>query len=232
MNAAAVRRELKLLADPDKAAFFPRFFKTGPGQYGEGDVFMGVTVPNMRVVAKQFRDLPLKEIETLLDDEVHELRLTGLLILVWQFERGDEARRKIIVKFYLSHLKRVNNWDLVDSSASYILGASLIGKDTAVLDRMAVSKHLWTQRVAIVATHAFIRKGELSHTFRISKILLSHKHDLIHKAVGWMLREAGKRDEKALRTFLDKHRSSMPRTALRYAIERFDEPVRKRYLKA
>jgi 3-methyladenine DNA glycosylase AlkD len=232
MNAAAVRRELKRYADTDKAAFFPRFFKTGPGQYGEGDVFMGVTVPNMRVVAKQFSELPLKQIEALLDDEVHELRLTGLLILVRQFERGDESQRKTIVTFYLSHLKRVNNWDLVDSSASYILGASLIGKDTALLDKLAASTHLWTQRVAIVATHAFIRTGELSHTFRISKALLSHKHDLIHKAVGWMLREAGKRDEKALRVFLDKYGSCMPRTALRYAIERLDEPVRQRYLKA
>lgn len=231
-TAAQAKKELKSLANPAKAAFFPSFFKTGKGQYGEGDVFIGVTVPLTRSVAKRCKDMPLGEIEKLLDDPIHECRFLALEILVLQFERGDQKKRSAIFRFYRGHLKQVNNWDLVDTSASYIAGPYLdsIG-DASLLDRFAKSTHLWTQRVGIVATHHFIRKGDLSHTFRISDLLADHPHDLIHKAVGWMLREAGKKDEAALKKYLKTRYKTMPRTMLRYAIERFPEDERKRYLK-
>lgn len=223
-------RDLLALADKKKAAFFPSFFKTGKGQYGEGDVFIGVTVPQTRSIAKKYRKLSLKEIDRLLKDKRHEVRLCVLLVLVDQFQRAEGIDRKMIYHFYLDHLKRVNNWDLVDLSCYKIVGAYLLDKDRTILRKMARSKHLWTERVAIVSTFAFIRKGELRDTFEIAEILLEHPHDLLHKAVGWMLREAGKRNEVALKRFLDENAMVMPRTMLRYAIEKFDERERKRYL--
>jgi 3-methyladenine DNA glycosylase AlkD len=223
-------RDLLKLADKKKAAFFPSFFKTGKGEYGEGDVFVGVTVPQTRSIAKKYTDVSLKEIERFLKDERHEVRLCALLILVEQFKKGDEATKKKIYKFYLDHLKWVNNWDLVDTSAYHIVGAYLLDRDRKILRRMAKSKHLWTERVAIVSTFAFIRKGQLDDTFEIAEILIEHPHDLLHKAVGWMLREAGKRNEVALKRFLDENAAVMPRTMLRYAIEKFDERTRKHYL--
>lgn len=230
-TATLARKILTSHADPKKAAFFPSFFKTGKGQYGEGDVFIGVTVPLGRSVAKRCEGMPLSEIETLLDDPVHECRFLALEILVSQYEKGDGKTRAKIFRFYRDHLKRVNNWDLVDTSASYIAGPYLDATgDASLLDRFAKSTHLWTQRVGIVATHHFIRKGELSHTFRIADLLLEHPHDLIHKAVGWMLREAGKKDEAALKKYLKPRYEKMPRTMLRYAIERFAPEERKRYL--
>lgn len=232
VTAAHAKRALKALADPAKAAFFPSFFKTAKGQYGEGDVFLGVTVPQTRSVAQRSVTLPLDAIETLLADPIHECRLLALEILVMRFEKGDAKARKEIFRFYRGHLAQVNNWDLVDGSASYIVGAYLddIG-DVSLLDRFAKDSHLWTQRVAIVATHHFIRKGELGHTFRIADLLMDHPHDLIHKACGWMLREAGKRDEAILKKYLKTRYKTMPRTMLRYAIERFAPEERKRYLK-
>ena len=223
-------RDLLKLADKKKAAFFPTFFKTGKGQYGEGDVFIGVTVPQTRLVAKKYKELSLKEIGRLLKDKRHEVRLCVLLILGDQFKRGDESTRKIIYGFYLDHLKWVNNWDLVDSSASHIVGTYLLDKDRKILRKMAKSKHLWTERVAMVSTMAFIRKGELKDTFEIAEMLLPHQHDLMHKAAGWMLREAGKKNVVALKRWLDENAVVMPRTMLRYAIEKFDEKERKRYL--
>ncbi len=223
---------LRSLADAEKAAFFPRFFKTGKGEYGEGDTFIGVTVPQVRSVVKQFRDLSLEDVEMLLKSPIHEARLGGLLVLVSQYQKADAAVRKRIAKFYLDHLDSVNNWDLVDSSAHQILGPHIEATgDTQILDRLAKTKHLWRERVAIVTTYHFIRLGQFEHTIRIAEILLHHDHDLIHKAVGWMLREMGKRDRKTLEKFLKKHSKTMPRTALRYAIEKFDEPTRKRYLR-
>lgn len=230
MSYTALKAELRAAGDSDKAAFFPNFFKTGKGQYGEGDIFYGVTVPAQRMIAKGHLDLPLKDIEQLLGDTVHECRLTALIILVNQFEREDEKGRKKIVDFYLSHLDRVNNWDLVDSTAPQILGTWLLDKDWKMLKAMAKKKHLWTQRVAMVATHAFIREGNMKPTKEIAELLLDHSHDLIHKAVGWMLREMGKRDEASLRKFLDTHAATMPRTALRYAIERLTPAQKKRYM--
>jgi 3-methyladenine DNA glycosylase AlkD len=226
----ALKRDLAAQADPAKAAFYPRFFKTGPGQYGEGDIFLGVTMPKQRAIAKQYRDLPFADIKRLLADPVHEHRMVALEILVMQYERGDDGVKKRVVDFYLSHLDGVNNWDLVDGSAPYILGDWLLTKDTMLLDDFARSAHLWTQRVAIVATYTFIRAGRFDETLRISEILLRHPHDLIHKAVGWMLREVGKKDDRALRRFLDEHAAVMPRTMLRYAIEKMQPDERKAYM--
>lgn len=229
---ADLRTELRTLANTEKAAFFPRFFKTGKGQYGEGDVFIGVTVPAIRTAIKAHRDLPLKEIKRLLDDPVHEFRLAALLILVEQYKRGDQDARKQIVAFYLQNIDRVNNWDLVDSSAPHILGKALLKDNATLLDELAASGHLWRERIAVVATQEFIRNGRYDDTLKLAEQFLTHTHDLMHKAVGWMLREVGKRDVAVLKRFLDTHASMMPRTMLRYAIEKFDEPVRKRYLAA
>jgi 3-methyladenine DNA glycosylase AlkD len=226
-----MKRDLKARADEGKAAFFPRFFKAGPGEYAEGDIFIGVTVPDVRAAAKAHRDMALSDLATLLADPVHEHRMAALEILTMQYEAGDEAVREKLVAFYLDHLEGVNNWDLVDGSAPYILGDWLLEHgDEKLLDTMAASKRLWTQRVAIVATYAFIKAGRLQPTFRLSEKLLTHTHDLMHKAVGWMLREAGKKDRAALDAFLEKHADVMPRTALRYALEKHEPAARKRFM--
>ena len=225
-----ILRQLRLLKNPTKDAFFPRFFKTGKGEYGEGDVFLGVTVPQVRSIAKNHRTASFPLLHGLLSQKIHEARLLALVILVHQYEKGDPKVKKRCVAFYLQQLDRVNNWDLVDLSSYKILGDFLLTQDRTMLRTLAKSSHLWSQRVAIVSTYAFIRRGEFSDTLQISKMLLAHPHDLIHKAVGWMLREVGKRDPKVLRKFLDQHSASMPRTMLRSAIEKFPERERKTYL--
>lgn len=225
-RAAHVVSALKSRANRTKAAFFPRFFKTGPGEYGEGDVFLGVTVPHQRQIARAFRTLPLPEIAVLLHDGRHECRLTALLILVGQYEQADARTRIAIARFYLTHLDRVNNWDLVDASAPRILGAHLQTRNRRTLDRLARSRSLWKPRVAIIATHWFVRHGEVDDALRLADLLLQHPHDLIHKAVGWTLREVGNRNEAALVEFLRTRYARMPRTMLRYAIEKF--PARRR----
>lgn len=230
MSFQQITKDLQEAAIPEKKAILQSFFKTGPGQYGEGDVFLGVTVPAQRKVAKAHRDAGEKVIKHLLDSKIHEHRLTALLILVEQFERGDIATRKRTVDLYLANIHRVNNWDLVDLSAPKILGAWLLDKDDSLLDKLARSNLLWERRIAMVATYAFIREGRFAPTLRLAKILLADDHDLMHKAVGWMLREVGKRDEHVLRGFLDEHTRQMPRTMLRYAIERLDEKSRKKYM--
>jgi 3-methyladenine DNA glycosylase AlkD len=233
MKAADVRKELESMAEPEKAAILQRFFKTGPSQYGEGDIFIGVMVPQSRQVAKKFNQLPLGEVRTLLYSRVHEERLVALLILAWRYSSASSSREKeAIVKFYLDHIKRVNNWDLVDLSAPNILGAHLVDRDgrRRLLYRLAGSENVWERRIAIVATHHFIRNGDFSDTLKIAEMLLQDRHDLIHKAVGWMLREVGKRDAAAEEEFLEKHCSVMPRTMLRYAIERLSERKRRRYM--
>ena len=231
MTTRDIRAALKAEADPAKAAFFPSFFKTGKGQYGEGDVFLGVTVPKQRAIAKKFRGAPLGTIEEMLADPVHEMRLTALLILVSKFQKGSADEKKAIVDFYLRHLDGVNNWDLVDGSAPYILGAWLVAKkDRSVLYRLARSGKLWRERVAMVATYGLIKEGDFEDVERVATILLRHRHDLIHKAVGWMLREMGKKDEARLRAFLEKHAATMPPTALRYAIERLPAASKKDYM--
>jgi 3-methyladenine DNA glycosylase AlkD len=198
-----------------------RFFKCGPGEYGENDTFIGVTVPAQRKVARQFRDLPLEEADRLLTSRIHEERLTALFILVDQFDRGDDRERGRIVRLYMKRLPFINNWDLVDSSAAQILGGWLADKPRGPLVRLARSTHLWSRRVAIIATFHFIHRGEHRDAIRIATILVNDEHDLIHKAVGWMLREVDKRaSPAALTAFLHRHAATMPRTMLRYAIER------------
>lgn len=222
---------LRKLVNPEKAKHLSRFFKTGKGEYGEGDKFIGITVPVMRAYARKYAEASYEELEELLDSSYHEERLLALTILTAQFERGSEAEKKRIFNFYLAHTKSINNWDLVDLSAYKIVGAYLLARPRAVLYRLAKSKNLWERRIAIISTFAFIRCGECEDALKLAEMLLSDPHDLTHKATGWMLREVGKRcGEKKLKQFLNKHAARMPRTALRYAIERFPETERKRYL--
>ena len=227
----SAKSELQKLADPKKAKILAGFFKTGPGQYGEGDVFLGVTVPKSRGVAKKFSSIGFGGVKSLLGSKIHEERLVALLILVEKFKKATPDNQKGIVDFYISNLHGVNNWDLVDLSADKILGEYLFDKDKKLLRGFAVSENLWKRRIAIVSTFAFIKKKRLEETFAIAKMLLNDEHDLIHKAVGWMLREAGKRDEKRLEEFLKEHHAKMPRTMLRYAIERLPEAKRQLFLK-
>ncbi len=226
-----LKQDLKKLADPKRAKVSAWFFKTKPGQYGHGDIFIGLTVPQQRQVARQYPDLSLADVKQLLKDKIHEFRLVGLLILVDQFNHADAANQKAIYTFYLKNVTRVNNWDLVDLSAPNIVGQYLLNKNRAVLYSLAKSKNLWARRVSIVATYAFIKQGQLTDTFKLAKLLFTDNHDLIHKATGWMLREAGKKNQKALEKFLNRQAIQMPRTALRYAIERLPENKRLFYLK-
>ena len=229
-TAKEARTRLRSLGCPEQAAVLARFFKTGPGQYGEGDRFIGVKVPVTRQVAKEFQGLPLPEVESLLHSAIHEERLLALVILVGQFEKGNGATRKAIYDFYLANTRHINNWDLVDLSAPQVVGAYLESRSRKPLDRLAKSASLWERRISIVATHWFIRHGDFADTLRIAAKLLADKEDLIHKAVGWMLREVGKRDVRVLEDFLGEHCRTMPRTMLRYAIERFPEEKRRKYL--
>lgn len=231
MTAKDIQLELKKLSTPEKKEFLPYFFKTGKGQYSEGDKFLGVVVPDTRSVAKKYKELPFSEIENLLNNEYHECRLCALLILIEQFKKATEENRKKIFNFYLTHTNRINNWDLVDLSAKDIVGEYLIDKDRSVLYDLVKSELLWDQRIAIVSTYAFIRRGDLYDTFLLSEKLLDHKHDLMHKAAGWMLREMGKKDLNMLRAFLDNHHKQMPRTMLRYSIEKMDKSERAHYMK-
>lgn len=224
--------ELDKLKNEEKAEFFPRFFKTGPEEYGEGDVFIGITVPNARKVAKENVNSSLKTIESLLNSEIHEHRLTALLILVEKFTKSkDKSYKKEIVELYIKNYSRINNWDLVDLSCYKILGPWLIDKDKSILYDWANSNHLWKQRISIITCMHFIRKNNFTDCQNIAEILLNHKHDLIHKAVGWLLREIGKRDIAIEKDFIKKHYRNMPRTMLRYAIEKFPEEERQNYLK-
>lgn len=227
----SLRKDLKSKGNKEKAKIFRRFFKTGEGEYGFGDDFYGVTVPEQRATLKKYLDLSLDEIQELLDSKIHEERLTSLLILVEQFNKSkDEVRRKEIYEFYLKNAKKVNNWDLVDSSADDIVGGFLFGKDTALLKKLAKSENLWERRISIIATQFFIRNNKFEDTFTVAEILMNDSEDLIHKAVGWMIREVGKRSLAAELGFLNKWHKTMPRTMLRYAIEKFPEDLRQAYL--
>jgi len=227
-----LKKDLKKLSSRQKAQNLQRFFKTGPGQYGEGDQFIGVVVPDIRKIARQYSDLPLGQATKLLHSAIHEERLCALLILVDQYQKGDSAKQKQIFNLYLKNYKYINNWDLIDLTAPRIVGAYLADKPKDILYKLARSKNLWQKRVAILATFCYIYQGQSKETIKIAKILIHDKHDLIHKAVGWMLREMGKRcDEQILLNFLDKNYKTMPRTALRYAIERLAENKRKYYLR-
>ena len=243
MSSRKVLAELKSKVRPDKAAFLPGFFKAFPGGYGEGDEFLGVVVPDQRKVAARYQTLALSEIDALLQSRWHECRLTALFILVHQFtvaqkpEIRDVDRQKVILDFYLEHLDRVNNWDLVDASAHKILGQWLVDRpanrnaDRKVLSSLAGSKNMWEQRVSVIATLPLIQAGQFDEILRLSEKFLSHPHDLMHKATGWMLREVGKRDLAVLRAFLQEHVAAMPRTMLRYAIEKMPDAERKKWLR-
>jgi len=232
MIAEQILTLLKSKSNPEKAAFFPRFFKSLPGEYGEGDRFLGVTVPEQRKIVKSvYSEISLEELSKLLQNEYHEARLTAILILVLKFEKIKNAEaRKEIVDFYLNHLDYVNNWDLVDSSCHKILGPYLANEDRKLLYDLAFSDKLWRQRIAMITTIHFIKKEDFKDALALAEILLHRDHDLIHKAVGWMLREIGNKDQQVELDFLDTHYQTMPRTALRYAIEKFEEPLRKYYL--
>jgi len=231
MTAAGVRRLLKKAADPKRAAFLPSFFKTGPGQYAEGERFWGVTVPECRKIAREAEGLSRVELQKLLRAPFHEERTVALLIHVRRFERArTEAERRDLYRFYVRSMPHVNNWDLVDGSAPQVVGAFLWDKDKKPLYRWARSKRLWDRRVAVVATQFFIKNGRFEDTLERARRLRRDREDLIQKAVGWMLREVGKRDRAVLERFLETHCRDMGRTSLRYAIEHFPEPKRKRYL--
>ena len=226
-----VVKELEKFADPVKGKFLQRFFKTGKGEYAHGDLFLGITVPVQRTIAKKFIDLPLEEVFKLLKSGYHEHRLTALLILVYKQAQADQELKVEIAKRYLRHLKYINNWDLVDSSASYILGPFYFSKSERDLLRMAKSKNLWERRIAVLTSYYFIKQNQFGTTLKLAEFLLSDKHDLMHKAVGWMLREIGKKSEPTLIKFLDKHYTKMPRTMLRYAIERLSAAKKYLYMK-
>lgn len=236
LQQTQLKKDLKKLSAKKRALSSMRFFKTGPGEYGEGDQFIGVKVPDQRKIAKKYKDLPLSDIQKLLSSKIHEHRLTGLLILVRQYQDSEKLReksenfRKKIFNFYLNNTRQVNNWDLVDLSAPNIVGEYLLDKDRKVLYKLAKSKNIWERRIAILATFAFIKKDDFTDTIKIAGQLLQDDHDLIHKAVGWMLREVGKRNMEVEEKFLKKYKNIMPRTTLRYAIERFPEKKRKSYM--
>ena len=211
-------------SDEEKKIILPRFFKTGKGQYGEGDMFLGVTVPNIREVAKEFKDVNFDIIEELIHSPWHEMRMCALLILV---NNSQKEVTKDTFDFYLSQTKYINNWDLVDLSAPQITGRFLLDKSRDILYELAESDMLWDNRIAIVSTLTFIRNNDLDDTYKLSLKMMHHKHDLMHKAIGWMLREAGKRDTKRLYDFVQEYKSIMPRTMLRYSIEKFDKETRK-----
>jgi len=224
------RRQLRRAADKEKAKGLQRFFKTGPGEYAEGDIFLGLTAAFTRKTVKEFQDLPLTDTIKLLHSKIHEERLLALLILVQQFSRADDQAKEKIYQAYLDNTKFINNWDLVDLSAPQIVGGFLIDQDRKILCKLAKSALLWERRIAVLATFAFIRTGDLDDTFVIVKLLLADKEDLIHKACGWMLREAGKRNVRLEEEFLSKHCRIMSRTMLRYAIEKFPQKKRKFFL--
>ncbi len=229
MTAATIVKTLKKMKDPDHAKILQRFFKTGPGEYGEGDIFMGIRVPELRRLSGTYKNLPFPELEKLLASPIHDARMLALLICIRRFKKKDNPEK--IYELYLGSTRYINNWDLVDISAPHIVGAYLADKNRKQLYTLAKSESLWERRMAIIATFHFIRQNDFSDTLKIAVLLLPDAHDLIHKAVGWMLREVGKRDLPAEEDFLKQHYHTMPRTMLRYAIERFPEKKRKGYLR-
>ncbi len=224
-----IKEDLLKLGNPEKEKLLLRFFKTGKGEYGEGDKFIGVSLPDQRQLAKRYAQIGFSELQALLSSKIHEFRLTALLILVHQFKKAEN--KKVFVDFYLKNVRQVNNWDLVDFSAPNILGKYFLDKKRDLLYKMAASDNIWERRIAIISSLEFIRNNEFTDTLKIAEILLKDKHDLIHKAVGWMLREVGKRNIAGLEAFLKKHCKVMPRTMLRYSLEKFDSKKREFYMR-
>jgi len=230
MNIQDIRKELQTVKNTEKAKILARFFKTGKGEYGEGDIFLGITVPDQRKVAEKYKDLNLGDLQELLNSRIHEERLIALLILTYQFRGAKENERKTIFYFYLKNTKKINNWDLVDLSAPNIVGRYLLDKDREILYKLTKSNNLWEKRISMLACFVFIKENDFKDALKISELLICDKHDLIHKAVGWMLREIGKRSQEQEENFLKKYYKNMPRTMLRYAIEKFPEKLRRNYL--
>ena len=227
-----LKQALLQLENPERAIQATRFFKTGKGQYGEGDIFIGLSNPQVQALVKEHWKLTdMTDIQELINDKIHELRFAGLLVLVAKFPKSSPFQQQEVINFYVKNVQQINNWDLVDCSAYKILGKFLLNKDRQILYDLANSGHLWSERIAVVSCLEFIRNRQFSDIFNLSEKFLSHKHDLMHKACGWMLREVGKRDELALEEFLDEHLKNMPRTMLRYAIERMEEGKRLGYLR-
>lgn len=231
MNALEICSKLKILGDKQRALAVQRFFKTGPGEYGEGDVFVGLAVPEIRKMSKEYRTLPLTETIQLLQSSIHEARLLALLILIHAYAKGDAPFQERIYDLYIQNTRFINNWDLVDISAEHIVGAFLRYHNKSTLYDLAGSWFLWNRRIAIMSTFHYIKRGEFDETLHIAKLLLHDREDLIHKAVGWMLREVGKRNQAVEESFLRAHYRLMPRTMLRYAIEKFPEELRRKYLR-
>jgi len=231
MDARTIQSKLKGLANKKNSEVAQRFFKTGPGEYGEGDIFLGIRVPVLRELAKEYQTITVKEAEHLLKSPIHEERLLALFILIRIYSKAEEIIKKAIYELYLKNTKFINNWDLVDASAEYIVGDFLLDKGKNPLFQLARSKNLWERRISIMSTFCFIKHRQYSETLKVAKTLLNDKEDLIHKAVGWMLREVGKRDLSLEEEFLKAHYKEMPRTMLRYAIEKFPETKRQGYLK-
>ncbi len=223
-----ILKEIKESSDPERAKNSLWFFKTGPGQYGEGDKFLGLTMPQQRTIAKKYVNLPFSDIQKLIDSKYHEHRMVGLIILTYKYPKSEQ--KKEIYEFYIKNYDRINNWDLVDVTAPRIVGAYLLEKNRKILYDFAKSNHLWKKRISIVSTFAFIDKKDFKDSIKIIEILLNDKHDLIHKACGWALREIGKKEEKVLTNFLDKYHKIMPRTMLRYSLERLSEKQKKHYM--
>lgn len=230
MKLAAIQARLRQLADPETAKVLQRFFKTGPGDYGEGDVFLGIKVPPLRALVRECGATTVAEMEELLQSPLHEERAFALMLLVRAFQRGAEAERRGIYRLYLKNTHRINNWDLVDASAEHIVGGWLLDLDRKPLYKLVRSRSVWERRIAVLATFHYIKRRQYGDTLDLAALLLQDKHDLMHKAVGWMLREVGKRDLETEAGFLNQHYRAMPRTMLRYAIERFPEPQRRGYL--
>jgi len=227
---AQTKRDLAQLEDPDRAKNLSRFFKTGKGQYGEGDIFLGIPVPEQRKVAKKHINLSLNDLQELLNSKIHEHRFTALLILVSKYRKAEESLKEEIFCFILKNTENINNWDLVDLSSPRIIGDYLLNREKSILYKLAKSTSLWERRISIISTFKFIDNNDFKDALKISELLLHDEHDLIHKAVGWALREIGKRNQNLEEKFLNKHYSYMPRTMLRYAIEKFDEKKRQNYL--
>ena len=225
-----IKKELSKLKDPDRAKNLSWFFKTGKAQYGEGDVFLGIKVPEQRKIAKKYIHLSLDDLQELLNSKIHEHRFTALVILISKYQKAKESVKEEIFNFILENTQNINNWDLVDLSAPRIVGDYLLSKERSILYKLAKSKSLWERRISILSTFTFIDNNDFKDALTISELLLNDKHDLIHKAVGWALREIGKRDQNVEELFLAKHYLHMPRIMLRYAIEKFDEKKRKKYL--
>lgn len=230
MTASSIMTALQKMGDRKRAQHSQGFFKTGPGEYAEGDVFLGIRVPVLRAEAKKYKNISLLELQKILVSDFHEARLLAVFIMVLQFPKAPCAKKQELYDLYASHTKYINNWDIVDSSAHYIVGAYLQDKDKKQIYDWAHSQDIWERRIAMIATFYYIKKNEFDDALNIAEILVHDQHDLIHKAVGWMLREIGKRNKQVEKKFLDKYSQTMPRTMLRYAIEKFPEPERKKYL--